>query len=216
MCQYSSIVCKFLIIQSGQTKCPTPALSRVTPNNVLGLPWYIVRGYPIQCLHTAPGNVGTMFLHCPGQCGDIVSALPLIWGTMWRHCNRTAPHLGGSAETLYPHCPGQYGDNISVVPLALQRYYMEYPLTMYRGSPETLLGITWDNAGVACFVFPDWIGNHTFRSHSNAFLFPTEWRKEWESFKLEWINTTRSARLPTSTPLGLLRHFPVLGSVTLT
>ena len=97
--------------QSGQTKRATPALSRVTPNNVLGLPWYIVRGYPIQCLHTAPGNVGTMFLHCPGQCGDIVSALPLIWGTMWRHCTRTAPHLGGSAETLYPHCPGQYRDN---------------------------------------------------------------------------------------------------------
>ena len=27
----------------------TPALSRVTPNNVSGLPRYIVRGYPIQC-----------------------------------------------------------------------------------------------------------------------------------------------------------------------
>ena len=113
MCQYSSIVCKFLIIQSGQTKCPTPALSRVTPNHVLGLPWYIVRGYPIQCLHTAPGNVGTMFLHCPGQCGDIVSALPLIWGTMWRHCNRTAPHLGG-----------QCGDIVPTLPRAVWRQYL--------------------------------------------------------------------------------------------
>ena len=59
----------------------------------------------------------------------------------------------GSVETLYPHCPGQYGDNISVVPLALQRYCMEYPLTMYRGSPETLLGVTRDNEEVACFVW---------------------------------------------------------------
>ena len=137
-------MCKFLIIQSGQTKCPTPALSRVTPNNVLGLPWYIVRGYPIQCLHTAPGNVGTMFLHCPGQCGDIVSALPLIWGTMWRHCNRTAPHLGGSVETLYPHCPssgGQCGDIVPTLPRAVRRQY----LRSAPGIAEILYGVPPNN-----------------------------------------------------------------------
>ena len=155
---------------------------------------------PVTLLGVTPYIVSSLPLIW-GQCGYIVPALPLIWGAV---------------QTLYPNCPGQYGDNVSAVLLAVQRHCMVYPLAMYRGSPETLLGITWDNAGVACFVFPDWIGNHTFRSHSNAFLFPTEWRKEWESFKLERINTTRSARLPTSTPLGLLRHFPVLGSVTLT
>ena len=68
MCQYSSIVCQFLIIQLGQTKRPTPALSQVTPNNVLELPCYIVRGYPIHCLLTAP-HLGAMWRHCtkPGN-----------------------------------------------------------------------------------------------------------------------------------------------------
>ena len=179
-------MCKFLIIQSGQTKCPTPALSPVTPNHVLGLPWYIVRGYPIQCLHTAPGNVGTMFLHCPGQCGDIVSALPLIWGTMWRHCNRTAPHLGGSVETLYPQCPSsgrQCGDIVPALPLiwgAVQRHCTRTA----PGSTETIAtGIAEILYGVPPNNVPgqprDIVRGYLRQCRGSLFCLP---RLNWESF----------------------------------
>ena len=131
MCQYISIVCQFLIIQLGQTKRPTPALSQVTPNNVLELPCYIVRGYPIHCLLTAP-HLGAMWIHCTritphlGGSADIVPELPRA---VRRQCLCSAP---GSAETLYGVPPNNVPG---------------------RGSPETLLGVTRDNAEVACFVW---------------------------------------------------------------
>ena len=134
MCQYSSIVCQFLIIQLGQTKRPTPALSQVTPNNVLELPCYIVRGYPIHCLLTAP-HLGAMWIHCThitphlGGSADIVPELPRA---VRRQCLCSAP---GSAETLYGVPPNN-------VP----------------GQPQTLLGVTRDNAEVACFVWPPELG----------------------------------------------------------
>ena len=51
----------FPAFQSGQTKCATPAMYGVTLYNVLGQPWYIVRGYPIHCPRTAWHTVGFLY-----------------------------------------------------------------------------------------------------------------------------------------------------------
>ena len=173
--------------------CPGTLLG-VTPYNVSILP----RVMWVQCFCTAQGSVETLSLHCHssgGQCGDIVPALPLIWGAVRRHCTRTAPGstetiATGIAEMLYGVPP----NNVPGQPRDIVRGY----LRQCRGSLFCLPRLNWES-----FI-------------PFTFLFPTEWRNKWESFKLERINSTRSARLPTSTPLGLLRHFPVLGSVTLT
>ena len=97
-------------IQSGKTKQATPALSQVIPNNVSGLPRYIVRGYSIQYLCNATGTTEILSPYCPGQCGYNVSALPPRWGAVRLQCLHIVPQMSGSAETLYPHYPGQYGD----------------------------------------------------------------------------------------------------------
>ena len=135
----------------------------------------------------------------------IVSSLPLIWGAIWRHCTRIAHHLGCSAD-IVPELPRAVRRQcLWSAPGSAETLYGVPPKNV-PGQPETLLGVTRDNAEVASFVWPAWIDNHSFHSRSNAFLFLTEWRNEWDLFKLEWSNTTCSARLPTSTPLGLLRH----------
>ena len=136
MCQYISIVCQFLIIQLGQTKRPTPALSQVTPNNVLELPCYIVRGYPIHCLLTAP-HLGAMWIHCTritphlGGSADIVPELPRA---VRRQCLCSAP---GSAETLYGVPP----NNVPGQPRDIVRGY----LRQCRGSLFCLPRLNWES-----------------------------------------------------------------------
>ena len=81
-------------MNDSQFRRATSALSRVTPNNVSGLPRYIVRGYTIQCLCTARSTAETLSPYCPGQFGYNVC---------------TAPQMRGNAGTMYPHCPQMRG-----------------------------------------------------------------------------------------------------------
>ena len=60
----------------GANKTSYPCIVSGNPNNVSGLPQYIVRGYSIQYLCNARGTTEILSPYCPGQCGYNVSALP--------------------------------------------------------------------------------------------------------------------------------------------
>ena len=109
------------------------------------------RGCPVHCY----GLPETMSPYCPpieyivsGQSRDNVSILP---GAVRRHCTRTAPQ----SMTTNHGLPWAWGA------VRVQ------PTTMYQGSPNTLLGITRDNARVAHFDCPDCVDYlHTLKSNN--------------------------------------------------
>ena len=120
--------------------CPGTLLG-VTPYNVSILP----RVVWVQCFCTAQGSVETLSLHCHssgGQCGDIVPALPLIWGAVRRHCTRTAP---GSTETIATGIAEiSYGvppNNVPGQPRDIVRGY----LRQCRGSLFCLPQLNWES-----------------------------------------------------------------------
>ena len=77
-----------------------------------------------------------------------VSILP---GAVHRHCTRTAPQ----SMTTNHGLPWAWGA------VRVQ------PTTMYQGSPDILLGITRDNAGVVHFDCPDCVDYlHTMKSNN--------------------------------------------------
>ena len=140
----------------GQTNRATPALIQCTPT-ARGSAQTLYTQCPgavwVECLHTAPGSVSPISPHCPGQC--LRTSMGSV-GTM-SQCFRNPCGYNVSKR------PGECRYNVSAMPQAVRKHCTCTALAVqvhcigvtpnnYQVNPDTLFGVTRDNAGLAHFV----------------------------------------------------------------